>query len=199
MRRAAQLKPTHRGNTVESQGCSLTVFEAPVWLSPEAGGAPDLLTPTTRLPVSGLATPWTSPCAVQGCATIWHRVNIANALDFTRDQTHSLLPWFLSLNGCNPGGAHLPFFSAPGQPRRPTTRTIRLMGEQSGSTGEPVLRLTNAHIQKNTRMRIHRGPSRQWWWRYRGDVTHDAWLTPSSLKTIFLFSGAQAWLLGRVR
>jgi hypothetical protein len=91
------------------------------------------------------------------------------------------------------------FFSAPGQPRRPTTRTIRLMGEQSGSTGEPVLRLTNAHIQKNTRMRIHRGPSRQWWWRYRGDVTHDAWLTPSSLKTIFLFSGAQAWLLGRVR
>jgi hypothetical protein len=117
----------------------------------------------------------------------------------TRDQTHSLLPWFLSLNGCNPGGAHLPFFSAPGQPRRPTTRTIRLMGEQSGSTGEPVLRLTNAHIQKNTRMRIHHGPSRQWWWRYRGDVTHDAWLTPSSLKTIFLFSGAQAWLLGRVR
>jgi len=110
VRRAAQLKPTHRGNTVESQGCSLTVFEAPVWLSPEAGGAPDLLTPTTRLPVSSLATPWTSPCAVQGCATIWHRVNIANALDFTRDQTHSLLPWFLSLNGCNPGGAHLPFF-----------------------------------------------------------------------------------------
>ena len=70
------------------------------------------------------------------------------------------------------------------------------MGEQSGSTGEPVLRLTNAHTQKNTRMQIHRGPSRQWWWRYRGDVTHDAWLTPSSLKTIFFIQRRTGLAIG---
>jgi hypothetical protein len=61
-----------------------------VWLSMETGGTPNLLTPTTQHPTSSLATLWTRPRAVQGRATFWHRVNIAEEFDFTRDQTLSL-------------------------------------------------------------------------------------------------------------